>query len=86
MPFIAICGISRWSCFPSGTPRTKSACRYLIATKTNTAKTGYSQTRGPKIICVWREKAATVDWSESKALMTPMKRLRKQNGQNRHPY
>ena len=42
-------------------------------THPNAAAIGYSQTRGPKIISVWREKAATVDWSESRALMTPMK-------------
>ena len=39
--------------------------------------TGYSQTRGPKIICV-REKVATGDWSDAKAPMTPMKGLRRQ--------
>ena len=38
--------------------------------------TGYSQTRGPKII--WREKVATGDWSDAKAPMTPMKGLRRQ--------
>ena len=61
-----------------GHRRRKSACRCLVARKTNTAKTGYSQTRGPKIISVWREKVATGDWSDAKAQMTPMKRLRRQ--------
>ena len=33
-----------------------------------------------------REKVATVNWSDARALTTPIKRLRKQNGQDREPY
>ncbi len=33
-----------------------------------------------------REKVATVNWSDARALTTPIKRLRKQNDQNRETY
>src|SRR6476646_5378631 len=42
-----------------GPRRRKSACRCLFARKTNTAKTGYSQTHGPKIISVRKENVAS---------------------------
>jgi len=42
-----------------GARRRKSAYRCLFARKTNTAKTGYSQTHGPKIISVPRENVAS---------------------------
>jgi hypothetical protein len=83
---IVICSISRRSCFPSGDP-TEDRVHVVVYSQ------GRPHSEDRLLANVWskdyirrREKVASRQLVSVTALTTPIKRLRKQNGQNREPY
>ncbi len=72
--------------FQAGTPPKKEYMSLLIGKEDQHSEDRLLANAWSKDYIRRREKVASRHWSDARALTTPIKRLRKQNGQNREPH